>query len=86
MNRNKKRIGVVLCLAAIVCFAAAWPVYKWFRVKGVSTSLFERTRALVEKKPQLRPVWDNAMRDGVLTWAEAKDIWEQAGEKVEPEE
>jgi hypothetical protein len=31
-------------------------------------------------------MWDEAMRDGVLSWEEAKAILEKAGEKGEPEE
>jgi hypothetical protein len=85
VNRRKKQIGVVLTLLAIVAFAA-WPLWKWFHVQAVSNVLYEKTKALVEKKPQLQPAWDKAMQDGVLTWPEAKEIWEQAGEKIEPEE
>ena len=85
MNRRKKQIGVFLSLVAIACFAAAVPIYKWYRARAVSAELFDRTKALVEKNPQLQPAWDKAMQDGVLTWPEAKDIWEKAGEKIEPE-
>jgi hypothetical protein len=65
---------------------AAWPFWKWLKVKPVSASLYERTKAVVEKNPRLQPAWDNAMQDGVLTWPEAKAILESAGEKAEPEE
>lgn len=85
MNRQKKMLGVILGVVAMLAFVTAWPIYKWMRVQPVSTALFERTKALVEKNPQLRPEWDRAMQDGVLTWAEAKAIIERAGEKVEPE-
>jgi hypothetical protein len=85
VNHRKKRIGVILSLVAIACFAAAWPIYKWYRVQAVSTALFERTKALVEKNPQLQAEWDEALKDGVLTWPEAKAIVERAGETVEPE-
>ena len=85
MNRRTKQVAVILMLVAIVSFSA-WPVWKWLHPKPVSTALFERTKALVEKNPQLQPTWDKAMRDGVLTWPEARDIWERAGEKVEPEQ
>jgi hypothetical protein len=85
VNRRTKLIGVILCLVALVAFSA-WPVWKWLSVKAVSAALFEKTKALVEKNPQLRPAWDKAMEDGVLTWPETKAIWERAGQKVEPEE
>ena len=45
-----------------------------------------RTEVLVEKNPQLKPAWDVALHDGVLTWPEAKVIVEAGGEKVESEE
>jgi hypothetical protein len=86
MNRRTKQVGVVLGLVAVLCFAA-WPVYRWLIVKrAVSAALFERTKTLVERNPQLRPAWDKAMEDGVLTWPEAKAIIERAGENVDPEE
>jgi hypothetical protein len=78
-------IGAILSLLAVVPFAA-WPVLKWLKPKPVSPALFERTKAAVEKDPRLRPAWDKAMEDGVLTWPEAKEILESAGEKPEPEE
>jgi hypothetical protein len=86
MNRRTKQVGVVLGLVAVLCFVVGWPLYLWLRVKPVSAALFERTKALVERNPQLRPEWDRAMQDGVLTWREAKSIIERAGEKVDPEE
>jgi hypothetical protein len=86
MTRRNKQVFVVLALVALLAFAA-WPTYsKWRTVKAVSASLEQRTRTLVEKNPQLKPAWDNAMQDGVLTWAEAKQIVESAGETVQPDE
>jgi hypothetical protein len=78
-------LGVILGILAIVSIAA-WPVWKWLHPTPVSAALFERTKAAVAKNPQLRPMWDEAMRDGVLTWAESKAILEKAGEKPGPEE
>jgi hypothetical protein len=81
-----KVFAAILCLVAIVSISA-WPVWKkWFHAKPVSAALFERTKAVVEKNPKLQPLWDKAMEDGVLTWPEAKEILEEAGEKAEPEE
>jgi hypothetical protein len=47
--------------------------------------LIERTKKAVETHPELKPDYDKAMEDGVLTYPEAKAILEKAGEKVEPE-
>ena len=84
MNRKFMLFGAVLGIVAVV-FLTAWPLWKWLTVKPVSPALYERTKALVEKDPRLKPAWDKAMEDGVLTWPEAKEILESAGEKAEPE-
>jgi hypothetical protein len=78
-------IGAILVILALIPFLA-WPLWKRLTPKPVSPALFERTKAAVEKNPQLRPEWDKAMEDGVLTWSEANAILEKAGEKAEPED
>jgi hypothetical protein len=85
VNRRFIVIGSILVLLALVPFIT-WPMWKGLLYRPVSTALFEKTKALVERKPELQPMWDNALRDGVLTWTEAKEIWDKAGEKMEPEE
>ena len=85
MSRQSKLFGVILCLVAIISFSI-WPVWKWLSVKSASAALREKTRAVVEKHPELKPAWNIAMQDGVLTYDEAKEIVEGAGEKVEPEQ
>ncbi len=84
MNRQKMQFGAILCLVAIVSFSA-WPLWEWLSVRAANASLQQRTKALVEAHPQLTPAWNIAMQDGVLTWSEAKEIVEGAGEKVELE-
>jgi hypothetical protein len=84
MSRRTKVFAAILCLLAVVSISA-WPVWKWLHPTPVSPALFERTKAVVEKNPNLKPDWDKAMEDGVLTWPEAKAILEKAGEKAEPE-
>jgi len=83
-RRTMLVIGAILVFLALTPFLV-WPVYKYFKPTPVSAAMFERTKAAVEKNPDLRPDWDNAMRDGVLTFPEAKAILEKAGETVEPE-
>jgi len=85
VTRRTKVIAAVFCLVAILAITA-WPVWKWISPTPANASLFKRTKAAVEKNPELRPAWDKAMQDGVLTWDEAKDILEKAGEKVGPDE
>jgi hypothetical protein len=85
VNRQTKQIGVVFCLVAMAAFGL-WPFWKWLSIRAVNPRLYERTKMLVEKNPQLQPAWAIAMQDGVLTLPEAKVIVEAAGEKVEPQE
>jgi hypothetical protein len=80
-----KLVGVILCITVLVFFAS-WPVWKWIENKPVSASLYERTKAVVEKNPRLKPAWDIALQDGVLTRAEAKVILDSAGEKLDANE
>ena len=82
MTRKTTQIGATLCLIAMAFFAA-WPFWKWVLNRPVRASVQARTKALVDKNPQLKPAWDIAMQDGVLTLPEATVIVEAAGEKVE---
>jgi hypothetical protein len=55
-----------------------WPVYKYLTLKKASPALIERTRKAVEKLPELKPGYDKAMEDGVLSYDKAKEILEKA--------
>ena len=85
MNRKTVQFGAILCLVAMVSFAA-WPLWQWLSIKAVNASLRDRTKALADSSPQLKAAWTIAMQDDVLTLPEAKAIVEAAGEKVEPEQ
>jgi hypothetical protein len=85
MSRRSKIIGAILGIVAMICFVAAWPIYKLYSIKPASPALIERTKKAVEKNPQLKADYDKAMEDNVLTYPEAKAILEKAGEKVDPE-
>ena len=78
-------LGTVLMFLALVPFVG-WPVYKKLVLKEASRALIERTTKAVEKHPELKPDYDKAMEDGVLSRDEAKEILEKAGETVGPEE
>src|SRR5690348_7115048 len=84
VNQSIRKIGAVFCLMAMAFFAG-WPFWKWLNVRAVNASVRARTQALVEKNPQLKPAWDIAIQDDVLTMPEAKVIVEAAGEKIEAE-
>ena len=53
--------------------------------KKANAGLHDRDKALVAKHPTLKPAYNIAMQDGVLTVDEAKEIVEGAGEKMESE-
>jgi hypothetical protein len=66
-------------------FFAAIPFWKWVYTKPVRASVRERTQKMVETNPQLKPAWDIAIEDGVLTLPEATIIFQAAGETDGPE-
>ena len=77
--------GTVLTFLALLPILV-WPLYKKPTLKQASPALIERTRQAVEKHPELKPDIDKAMEDGVLSYDEAKEILEKAGETVGPDE
>lgn len=80
---DRKKV-IALAVVAFLVFSA-WPVYNYVRrVRNADATLQARARALVEKNQRLQPAWDAAMKDGVLSYDEAKDIVEAAGEKLDP--
>lgn len=83
MNRQTTTFGAIVCLVAMTSFVA-WPAWQWLRIKKANAALEARARAAYEQHPELKPAWNIAMHDGVLTWDEAKEILEAVGEKVEP--
>lgn len=85
MNRRTKQIGIVAALLAMVIFGT-WPFWKKLYLKTASPALTERTQALVESHPELKTMWDAALEDETLTYSEAKEIVDRAGEKVSDEE
>jgi hypothetical protein len=78
-------IGTVLTFLALFPLLG-WPLYKMLTVKKASAALIERTRRAVEKHPELKPDYDKAMEDGVLSYDEAKELLEKTGETVGPDE
>lgn len=68
-----------------MAFFAAAPFWKWVYLRPVSRAMHDRAQALAEKNAQLKPAWDVAIQDGVLTFPEAKVIVEAAGEKADSE-
>lgn len=85
MNSRVKVVGAVLALMAM-SFFAGWPVWKWVNLRAASAAVRAQTQALVDKNPQLKPAWDIALQDEVLTLPEAKIIVEAAGEKIDSPE
>jgi hypothetical protein len=77
--------GTVLMFLALLPFLAR-PIYKSLLLKKASPALIERTTKAVEQHPELKPDYDKAMEDGVLSYDEAKEILQKAGETVGPDE
>ena len=84
MSRQTQVFSVILCLVAITSFSL-WPLWTQLTIKSVNKSIEAKTRAAVDKRPELRPALNIALHDGVLTRPEAKEILEAAGEKIDPE-
>jgi hypothetical protein len=77
--------GTVLTFLALLPFLG-WPLYKRLTFKKASAALIERTSKAVAKHPELKPDYDKAMKGGVLSYDEAKQILEKAGETVRRDE
>jgi hypothetical protein len=84
MSGRAKKTWAVIALLAMACAIVGWPIYKKLSLKAASAAMMERTKEAVDKNPQLKPDWDKAMEDGVLTEEEANAILEKARQKVEP--
>jgi len=78
-------VGTVITFVALLPFLG-WPLYKRLTFRKASPALIERTTKAVERHPELKPDYDKAMEDGVLSQDEAKEILEKAGETVGPDE
>lgn len=72
-HRQLTRYTSILVVVVIVV-AGAWRI--WWRYENLPASDSQRqdVEALVEKHPELRPSYDRALADGVLTVREAKLI------------
>ncbi|QDU25641.1 hypothetical protein ETAA8_07110 [Anatilimnocola aggregata] len=79
MDRRTKKVGVVLALVAMVVFILPMCGWLWY-LRVANANLVTRTRAVVEKNPQLQAAWEQAMQDKMLTAAEAKAIEDAAGQ------
>ncbi|WP_425618840.1 hypothetical protein NA78x_002556 [Anatilimnocola sp. NA78] len=85
MDSRTKKVGVVLALVAMVVFILPMCGWLWY-LRVANADLVQRTRAVVDKNPQLQSAWDQAMQDQKLTAAEAKAIEDAAGKPVAPAE
>jgi hypothetical protein len=52
------------------------------RFRPADAALIKEVKEAVEENPELKPDWDKAMKDGVLTEAEAWKILVKAGKRV----
>jgi hypothetical protein len=82
MNRRTKQIGAVLALMSMAFFSF-WGFWYWVSTRAVSDLIRARTQVAVEKNPQLKTDWEQAIADDVLTHSEAEAILTKAGEKLD---
>jgi len=79
MNQHVKHVGVFLGVVAVTAFVFGRAIYKNLSLGAASAESHERARAAVEKTPALKPDWDKALEDDMLTQVEADDILRKAG-------
>jgi hypothetical protein len=69
----------VYWVIAGVVVVALWAWYD-LRTKPANDRIHAGVRRMVEKEPSLKPMYDEAMSDGVLTTLEASGIINKANE------
>ena len=80
MNRQWTQFAAILMIVAMISFSL-WPLWEWINLKTANAEMERQARAAYEKYPELKPAWNIAMHDGVLTEAEAKEISDAGGER-----
>lgn len=78
MSRQLTTFGAILCLVAIVSFAA-WPFWQWLWLKEATAETQRRVQDLVAAHPELKPALNIALMDKVLTPEEADEILKGGG-------
>jgi WD40 repeat protein len=77
MNRRTKLIALIVA-GTIVAALAGWRAWDRVQNNPASEALHQRVKELLAERHDLRPSYDRAMEDGVLTRAEAQAILEAA--------
>jgi hypothetical protein len=85
MKLRTIRIVALVLVAVGIVGLAIWRIGYRSGTQPVSDSLFEKTLAIVEKNPHLKPDWDRALEDGTLTLNEARAILDRARENANPD-
>lgn len=67
----------LLIVAAVLVVAIVWAWYD-LRTKPANERIQAGIRKLVAQEPRVKPAFDQAMADGVLTTLEAKEIADRA--------
>lgn len=84
MNPQWTKFAAILMIVAMLSFSL-WPLWEWINLNAASAEMERRAQAAHEAHPELKPAWNIAMHDGVLTEAEAKEIVD-AADKADAEE
>lgn len=75
----KQNVKVVAGLAAVVVASGAWAVYD-LQTKPANERIRAGIDKIVAQEPRVKPLYDQALADGVLTTPEADSIVKKAEE------
>jgi hypothetical protein len=77
MSASKKQI--ILTVAVVVLGSLGWAWYE-LRNKPANERIQDGVRQIISKEPRVKPLYDQVMKDGVLTVLEANEIVDKANE------
>ena len=69
----------LLIAAIVVIVGGVWALFE-LRTKPANDKIQSGVRKIVDQEPRVKPLYDQAMTDGVLTILEANEIVDKANE------
>jgi len=75
----KRLLRIILIVIAVLAIGGAWAWYE-LSTKPANERIQAGVRKLLKTEPRLRPLYEEAMKDGVLTTGEAMKITRRANE------
>ncbi len=73
---------VVRTIAMLVCVVVGIAMWVWYDIhtKPANPRISDGVRRIIKEEPSLKPMYDEAMSDGLLTLGEANAILNEANE------